>query len=159
MSAIIRNLSFDKDYYKRGDKAVLSMVWLATPPSASFPRGGKVGVTSTTLNLSGTITNVDGHQCASPIEQKLTIDNKNPKVEIPVSITSKCINPKVALMIKDAEGNTLDQKEFNIKTTSMPERKSVNPKTILWIVIAIAIVVSGSIYMKKKKKTGTDINS
>jgi hypothetical protein len=147
-SATIANLSLDKDYYKVGEKAIISLIW-SSPSSSNLIRGG-VADTSSVLSVNGNITNDKGNKCAE-INQSLS---KGSQAQIPAVIMSSCFNPHVSLSIKDSAGNTLDQKDFNILTTSsLPASATpANNFMLILIVVLIVIILIGAYVRAKKNK-------
>lgn len=152
MSATITNLSLDKDYYKNGDKAILSFLWTAPLSTDKFIRGDNSSAGASVLSLNTTITNAYNTKCAEPLNQQLVRSASGPILEIPVSITATCLDPHVSLVIKDASGKVLDSKDFIVKTTSIPQNGRPSSSTILIIVIALILIVIITMYMKKKNK-------
>lgn len=153
LTATITNLSFNKDYYGRGEQAVLTLLWAASSTSDKFLRGDNTGATAPVLSAEGVITNSDGGRCSATFTQTLTRSPEGPKMDIPVTIISSCLNPQVTLTIKDDNGTTLDQKDFSITTTVVPEKEKPNLNIILMVVLAIIAIIVISIILKKKNQT------
>lgn len=135
-SATISNVSLDKDYYNKGDKALLSFVYRTNATS--------------TITSKIQISDGKGKSCADTLSLPLTIPIP-PKVDTSIAITSSCINPVVSVTLTDDKGVVLAQKEFNVKTTSVPARTSSS--AIIYIILAILIIVALYVYFKKKKNT------
>jgi hypothetical protein len=154
ISATIQNLSLDKDYYNKGEEAKLSFFW--TPAADGFPgsRGGNLTI-SAGLTLSATIENRRGANCSDPINQDL--DKAKPLVEIPVSITSDCIDPELLLSIKDVNGQVLDEKTFKVETTTKPQ-EPLNKMTLIIIISILILIVVVGLYLKKNKNNSNSIN-
>jgi hypothetical protein len=151
-SATVTNLSLDKDYYQAGEEAIISLIW-ASLENNNLTRGGS-SATNPSLFVSATITNDKENKCAVVSEQALVRDADNrPQIKIPVSIMSECFNPTVSVTIKDNTGNTLDQKDFKITTTSTQRSEATIPKSksILWIIIGLAAIILVGALMKMKK--------
>ena len=148
-SATIQNLSLDKDYYDRGETATLAFSW--SPSADSFP-GSRLGRSSVLsgIMLSGEITNGHGKKCASLINQPTSI-NQSTKTEIPISITSSCVDPQVSLTLKDKDGKILDQKTFSVETSTKEKTASM----AVAIIIVLAIIILAIALIKLKKKTPT----
>lgn len=136
-SATVYNLSLDKDYYNKGDKALVSLVAISN--------------SSSTITSKIQISNGKGKSCAKPQTEALTIPIL-PKVESSVAITSSCLDPKISVTLTDDKGIVLAQKEFNIKTTSGVTHKASN-SSIIWIIIIILIIIILYFYFKKKANT------
>jgi len=147
ITASIKNLSFDKDYYSRGDKALLTLLWNSSSTSDKFLRSDNLYASIPTMSMEGVITNESGGKCA----QKFTQDLQSGfKIEIPVSITAKCLNPHVALTLKDDKGATLDQKDFSVTTIIPPQQTRPSTNKILLAILIIIVLIGISMYMKKK---------
>ncbi|MFA6392503.1 MAG: hypothetical protein WCW54_00235 [Candidatus Paceibacterota bacterium] len=140
-SATIENLSLDKDYYNKGDKAQVSFVYITQ------------GLSAITSNIQ--ISNGNGNSCAKEQSQKLTITT-NPKVDSSISIKSSCIDPIISLSLTDENGKVLDQKEFKVKTTSEIQKPKFN---ILYAIIPLIllIIVITYLYIKRKNNPITPI--
>ena len=143
--ATIENLSLDKDSYRYLDTAKLSLVWnyLAADSSA----------TNNSVIFNAVITDGENKECANPYTKTLVQDFANPKIEIPISINKTCYNPTVLVTLKDASGNTLDEKSFKTETVSN-KTESAN-SYIYYIVIAIVLLLIVGYVVYKKKKGNT----
>lgn len=147
-SATIQNLSLDKDYYKKGDVAKVSFFF--SPSADSFP-GSRLGTLENQKIISEVkMLNGKGKKCAD-VFTKVLDANTPPKVDFPISITSSCFDPKIIITAKDENGTVLDQKEFNVKTTS---RKPSN-NSILYVIIFVVIVALVYFFIKKRKGANT----
>jgi hypothetical protein len=134
-SATISNISLDKDFYKRGETAALSMVWYSGTPK---------------LSVEATLKNGSGFDCAKDIKNEITPST----IELLFPVTSTCRDPHVLVSLKDASGNVLDTKDFSVTTTSTNEGKNNTP-FILVVVLAALIIVG--IYVKKHKSHSGDL--
>lgn len=135
VSATIDNVSLDKDYYNKGDTALLSLIYTS---NASSPISSKIQ-----------ISNSKGKSCAEPQTQTLTQPIPL-KIDTSIVITSSCIDPKITATLTDDKGVVLAQKEFNVKTTSAVPAQASN-KIIIYVIIALLIIIILFIYFKKKK--------
>ena len=147
-NASIQKLSLDKNYYERGDKGELALIWQAS--AGNFTRSGVKTVTVPVINMKAVITNKSGKECASPIEQVLVRDFRNPQTKIAFDIKSQCIDPKVSTTLTDEAGNVLDQKDFAFQSTGDHEAKPMTTKSIIIIVVVLLAVLGLGVYMKKK---------
>ncbi len=133
-TATIVNVSADKDYYRAGDKANLTLLWSA-PPVPTF--------------ADVVIKTDKGALCG-----KTSVDEINGfKSNIEVSIKRPCFNPSITVSLKNKSGMTLDEKTFDIKTTSVKEFGGTFggvKGALLIILILLGIILVGK-YMKKKK--------
>jgi hypothetical protein len=140
VNATIQKLSLDKDYYQRGDKGEISLIWSAS--------------TVFKISLKANVTDEGGKACIDEVVEPLVRNLQNPITTIPFEVKSNCLNPKVSVVILDEAGNVLDQKDFAFKSTSENEEisKKVNSKSTIIIVLAVLVVVGVGIYMKRKRK-------
>lgn len=154
-SATILNLSLDKDYYKTGDKAALSLIWTSPSSSDTLIRGGE-GTPMSMLSLNAVITNDKGNKCAQ-VDQEL---KGSQQIQIPITMMSSCFNPHISAKIKDSSGNTLDHKDFNIFTTSsLPVTATpVNNLMLILIIVLIVIILIGA-YLRAKKNKNINTSS
>lgn len=145
VSATIQNLSFDKDFYNKGDTATVS---ISFSPSADSFEGSRIGEESllSEMILSGEFKNGKGRQCADSIEQKVLSSS----VEIPFSINSSCIDPQFYVSLKDSNGNILAEKEFKMETTSLEKTDTSN--TLILLIVLVLLILSIIIIMKMKNK-------
>ena len=143
-SATIQSVSLDKDYYKGGENALVSFVYTPSADSSGIRFGAS---TSSAISAKVEVQNGNGKSCAKEQTQALT-DQVSPKVDLTFSIKSKCIDPKIIVTLTDDKGTVLDQKEFNVKTTSEPKSNS-NTFYIL-IILALLVIIILYTYMKKK---------
>ncbi|MFA6392608.1 MAG: hypothetical protein WCW54_00780 [Candidatus Paceibacterota bacterium] len=135
VSATIDNVSLDKDYYNKGDTALLSLIYTS---NASSPISSKIQ-----------ISNSKGKSCAEPQTQTLTQPIPL-RIDTSIVITSSCIDPKITATLTDDKGVVLAEKEFNVKTTSAVPAQASN-KIIIYVIIALLVIIILFIYFKKKK--------
>lgn len=147
-SATIQNISLNKDYYNKGETALLSFIW--SGQADIFP-GNRSGIKVNVSNfIDAEILNSSGKLCAPPIvNQGLDFNSPSPKQGLSIPITSNCKNPKVNITLKDGSGNILDQKSASLETKS-GATKSIS--YIYYIIFIIVIILGVLIYLKKKKK-------
>jgi hypothetical protein len=145
-NATIRNLSLDKDYYKKGDNATLSLLYNSIENNSQSK-----------LFVKATILNSKGKECISPINQPLIQNTQSPVVEIPALIENDCLNPNVSVTILDDKGTVLDQKDFNVTSISL-STSAKKANTIALIFLIIILVVAGIIlYFRNLKKKQNEI--
>ena len=151
VNATIVNLSLDKDGYLKGDKAILSLVYSSLVNNLE---GGRVSTNDTLSNfvVKATITNKDGQECMSPISKNIIFDIKNSILEIPISITTDCINPKTSISISDDNGNTLDQKDFLVTTSGAVQASKNSGPSSLTYLYGIILVAGIAFYLMKMRK-------
>ncbi len=94
------------------------------------------------------MTNKFGRSCAEPVNETLPQTMTGAKTDIPLSIISECIDPKLLLALSDKDGNILDQKEFNVESTTTPETGTPSTLTAI-IIVVLLIIILIAMYMKK----------
>jgi len=148
ISATIQNISLDKDYYQKGDVANISFVWT---PSADDFTGSRTKTSKVNPVVLAEIRNSQGELCAESLNQSI-LENSNPKIIIPVTITSLCKNPQVSLSLTDSSGNVLSKQNFGIE--SKPTSKNINYTyyIILAIIIFVILIIVLIIKIKNNKK-------
>jgi hypothetical protein len=156
-NATIKNVSLNKDYYLKGEKAQVSFFYSST--SAGSLTGNRISsVSIPPLNSKIQILNDKDKSCAKI--QTQTLIKASDKIEVPISITSNCVDPKIILTLTDDKGTIFDQKEFKVKTTSViPEpNTSSNIKYIIILLVVLCFVAIYT-YSSKRKKTPTSTSS
>lgn len=148
-NATIMNLSLDKDYYKKGETATLSLISTSiwNDPQSRI----KDANTLSNFVVKATILNDKGEKCINPINQPLIRNIKSSVTEIPVLISKDCLNPNVSVTILDDKGNILDQKDFNVKSSSVPAGEKSSSLTLIFL-IGILVVAGIALYFKNLKK-------
>ncbi len=152
-SATIQNLSLDKDYYKMGETAQLSLIW--TKFGDVFLRSKSSTVSPAVISLATIITNSSGMSCAKEASQVLTKNPGEPVTKISVPVTSNCYNPHVSLTLTDGSGNVLDQKDFAFETTNLSDVKPIKASTSLILIIVLIILIIIWLFTKKRRPTIT----
>lgn len=157
--ATIINLSLDKDYYKKGDKAVISLTY--EPLSDNTNSRVKTANTITNFATKATMVNSKDQECITPINQAMVSNISNPKTDISATIIKDCLNPKIAITLSDDKGNVLDQKDFSVTSnanqTAIPATKNSN-KTNIIILIGALVVVGAALYFINLKKKSNETN-
>lgn len=148
LSATIQNFSLDKDSYKTNETANISFFWTASS-------GKKEALPPITLEAK--ITDERQKECIVPVNQLLASVGL---VQIPAQVIKNCDNPQVAIALKDASGNTLDQKQLSFEPTEKPSTNIFAGKNgIIVTIIAILVLLGVAIYfmkLKKKENKGGD---
>lgn len=145
ISATIQKASLDKDYYKTGESAELSLVWFSAGLFNNKPPK---------IIVDTTIENSRGWQCADANRQTISKDPSKPVDKIILAIKNTCDDPHVKISLTGQDGKVLDQKEFAFKTSKprTNETGTVNKK-YLAVSIAVLIIIAGfGIYTSRKKK-------
>lgn len=129
--AVIQNLRMDQDYYAKDDVAGISLFYYSYSTNAE-----KV---SLELNI-----NSENKACADSIKQEL---EKIGPVDLEAKITKDCLNPEVSVVLKDKDGNVLDQSILKITSLSDVPEVSEEEKTAAQtgskksIIVILAIVL------------------
>ena len=146
-SASIQNLRLNKDYYTKGDTAVISLLSLS---SADISK----------INLELTI-NSEKKACSDTIKQEL---DSNKQINLETKIIKDCPNPEVLAILKDKDGNVLDQTNFKFASFSVlqtaPEEgvaaKAIkDEKSVIAVlaIICLILIVILVIIIKKRKNS------
>jgi hypothetical protein len=142
LSASVDNATLDKDFYKKGDTANLSILWQST-------------LRTLPLSIESVLTDDKGKACAAPVSTSATLKDLNPIVLVPLSITHACFNPHIQVTIKDANNKVLDDRTFSFVTTSTKRPVTTLPFIIGFVLIAFVAAV---IVLKNKKGKIVGIN-
>lgn len=148
-SATIQNINLDKDFYKEGETANISFLW--SPRADSFPgsRSGSLDTNySSFVNL--VLKNNKGDFCSDEVNKELFTNYVDPNVIIPVTIIKECKNPVIDLIIKDKDGNILDQDNFSVKS------KYSFPIFVYYIIVGLLFVSGILFYFLRKKKNSNN---
>ncbi|MCC7436635.1 hypothetical protein IT402_02040 [Candidatus Nomurabacteria bacterium] len=125
-SATISNISLDSGYYKKGETAKMTFVWLTTTKD---------------ISMEANLTDHKGNMCADSIQK--SIDRSS--VETMFNITKNCKSPMVSVSIKDANGNILDQKSFS-------SSKAGSDNKIIFVIGGLILLIALVSMLKKNKK-------
>ena len=152
-SATIQNITLDKNYYQKGDKAKLSFFWSGSADGFFGSRMGNNG--DLKYFIQAIIQDGEGNKCAKDINSELDKDKTNPEFDF--LIDSECQNPTVLINLKDEKGNILDESDAKIKSDSKIESslpiKSAEAKRLIFIIFVIIILVT-LLTVIFRKKTG-----
>ncbi|MDD3303254.1 MAG: hypothetical protein PHN31_06885, partial [Candidatus Gracilibacteria bacterium] len=158
LSATIQNLRLDKDYYKENDIAKVSFFWSGPADNFLGTRNNSTKNKEIYLNLS--IKNKDGKDCIKK-EQILLDENSNTKnYEIPV--IKECKDFKISVSLTDKNGEELDSKKYDIKTTSIGEKEKNNGiilTMLLTILVLFLILILTIKFQRKHGKYGKHLNT
>lgn len=152
--ATINNLFFDKDSYKKGEIANLSVLW--TKPNVELLR--TEDPKSANIYLSTFVTNKKGKVCAEELKQLIPQNDFSSKIIAPVFMQSSCVNPEVSVKLMTEDGTVLDQKSFKVESFD-DGSKSLNTIQLILILIGAIIIIALSYYLKKKNKMPSDPNN
>lgn len=158
-SAIIQNLSLDKDYYSKNDTANMSFIWYTS--ADSFPNS-RLGLSAfPVITLTASIINDKKQECVSPINKVIEDSSKDGKMELTAPIIANCNNPQATITLKDDKGNILDQKLLSFESKKdNPEKTSPFGSTKIILIIFGVLVVAGLAFyfINLKKKENETIN-
>ncbi len=145
LSATIQQISLDKDYYRTGESAELSLIWFGSGMTSSM---------ASNVSLTTSITNKKGRQCIEENTETLTRDTLNPINKISFPVKTTCEDPLVKVVLSDNSGNVLDQKEFKFKTSKIPKSyaSTLDRKYIIPGIIILVVIASVGLYMNRRKK-------
>jgi hypothetical protein len=144
-TALIENVSFDKDTYSKGDTVNASIVWSASQE---------------TVNMEAVIVNKTGGICSDTVSRLFNFNDK-PAGKISLSLNKPCDQSKVKITLKDEGGNVLDEKLFAITNNSQAEsvEKKVNPLLFIIPLIIILLGIGIVIYKKNNSKTNKPMSN
>lgn len=116
-SATIQNIVLDKDTYKKGDTAKVTVTWSGR--ADAFP-GARYGneASAGSLGYRLALTNAGGETCADEHTAELSSDKVQFMAEIPV--TSSCMDPVVIMSLSDGM-KELDRKQYEIESKGEPK--------------------------------------
>jgi hypothetical protein len=138
-NAKVLNLSLDKDYYEKGETALLKLSYM------------NYNVAS--LSAEVTILKSRDKACSAVIKEDLS--DFKPIVDISVPLKSRCINPQVFIKLVDANGVVYAEKYISV-TTATPLEKEKETNNILFIIIPLVIIFLAIAVIKTKKNNNTD---
>lgn len=118
-SAIIQFASLDKDYYKKGEKAKLDLIWNHRDSSTGAEKN---------YSLEVAISDNNGNDCSKKTTKNIA---QSENLQFPVieslPIISNCLNPEATVQIKSASGEVLDVQIIKMISKNVPNK---NPATI-----------------------------
>jgi len=148
---VIDNVSFDKESYKKGDTALLSLIWHGTVDSPTATRE------SSKYLVQATIRSESGRGCAEQFSQVIPITATQP-TSMSLSIDSSCRNPAVTVYLSDPEGKTVyDTKEFSINIEHEPIDKKIAFLIITFIFVLGGIAFAINRRMKHRFTSSTEV--
>jgi len=159
-SATIQNLILDKDYYKKGDKAALSLFW---SPSADAFSGSRLdeGTPLEKVNLEIAIKDHQNTNCSYPVSKE--IEKNSLAINLDIPIISDCQNPKVTVVIKDAQENILDDKSFEIMSEDFGKEQPISQfsgksksHVLVGVIIGVLIIMGLIILIMLVRRKGKD---
>jgi len=149
VSGSLDKVSLDKDFYNKGEKGEMSLLWSTS--TGNFTRSKTKNAGLPAVFLKATISNDKGTACADDIEQALTRDYKNPVTKILFDAKLNCANPVVSATLLDSSGNVLDQKDFKFTTSVENSAKVKSNFPVKLVLVVLLIIIILVIFLRKKK--------
>ena len=162
VSTAITNLKLDKDYYSAGDNAQIEITW--TKPADNF-YGSRLQA-SELVNYSIEVLFLDGNgkNCTNKISKNYS-NNKQFRETISANIINECLDPNLEVVIKDSNGNILDQKKYQVQSVVddlnkesssgvQRDESKINKELffVLLILFFVLLLILFWIFFRKKKK-------
>ncbi len=149
-SAEILSLEFDKDFYSRNQEAKIKAVLVG--PADNNPLN--LGRDTELINPSVVFTLYDGRNkiCGSQTE-KLEKLSGSETIKTTVQIQKKCVNPKLTAQILNEQGEIIQERTTEIKTSLQSKLINLLP----WIVISLLILLLLVVLIKKMSKKETPL--
>lgn len=161
-SATIQNIRLDKDYYQKGDVAVISYDFTGR---ADFFAGSRASVSQEgvaspfEINFDVNIVGKSG-ECASGTDLQ-----PSDEYEWKIVTESECVDPKVVVQLKDASGNILDSSEFSVTSVSLGKQGDMSDdsgsflyKLLFWVIAALLIIVIVVVIKSMRGNKGGGMN-
>lgn len=158
-SATVQFASLDKDYYQKGEKANLDIIWNHKDSATG---------TETGYTLEAIIKDSKGNNCSKKsIRSVVQGEGLRFSETVNLSIVSNCLDPEAMVQIKSASGEILDSQTFKVTSKDKNISKTANPivdniksageNTLFKIlgVLAILFIVCMIMIMFKRKKSGS----
>ena len=169
VSATVKSFSLDKDIYKKGDTANISLIWSHSP----LYTNSRVKVIDNTkdnqgdpvISLNISILNDNQKDCIDPINKKL--DYYSDGLVLPATIITDCSNPQTNFELKDSNGVVLYNKQLSFVSSpnSLEEVKQnsfINrllTTTNILIAIGVILALGIIVYLINLKKKDQNINN
>jgi len=153
-TATINNFVLDKDYYVKGDIAILSLMW--SGPADNFANSRiKPTALAADASLEISVQNSENKSCISDFTEKLDVEQGGGVEKISLPITKDCPNPVVSVKIADASGKALAENSYNIasKDIPAPAQKNTALLVILYATVFVVAAVLIAYFIKKRGKT------
>lgn len=155
-TAVINNITLDKDVYDSGDIAVVSYE-VTFPFSLLRNQAQTDSFVGSTINIA--VVSKTGEKCS--VDETFSIDTKNTLQKSNLSMVEVCVSPQVMAVVKDAKGNILTSTQFTFSDT--PESKvqivstdrSVSYESMLLTILLLLVVGTAGflIFRKMRRKT------
>ncbi len=135
-SANIFNISSDKDVYMKNEVANITTLWTSNAKEVA--------------SMEVKISSGRGVVCGSSSFEKPVFNQS-----VLVSIKKNCYDPKIALTLKDVDGETIVERYVSIPTTSVSKDSGIfsGKKGAILLVLLLIIIATIGIIMKRKKVT------
>ncbi|MFZ2226671.1 MAG: hypothetical protein WAV64_04535 [Candidatus Moraniibacteriota bacterium] len=153
-SGTIINASLDKNDYKAGEKAQLTLLW--TGPADFFFQSRTGGSFLVDPTFAVEFKAIDGTLC----NKQLTYKTGEFKTVLDVPLEKVCVNPVVTIKLVD-EGQTLYEKVITTESEKEPGKKSTaierakESDKLVWItsvlLFGLVLALASSSYLRRKK--------
>ncbi|MFA5831244.1 MAG: hypothetical protein WC878_05435 [Candidatus Paceibacterota bacterium] len=159
-SATINNIVLDKDYYAKGDTALVTLIW--SGPADGFPNSRlKPTAISKDTAFKISIQNSEDKSCIADFSKLVPLTISGGVEHLSLPITENCPNPVVSVKISDAAGKVLAENSYDIKSkiipAIVPSQKNLGPVILLGLAILLTLIGLVIYYMKKKKTPAAPI--
>lgn len=141
-SATLQNIQLDKDAYKAGENAHVTILWSGA--ADQFPEARYTDKTPSATQYRLTLSDGSGKRCAESVTGTLA---EQLFLSVPVAVTQDCVDPKLEVVLLDADQNQLAAKTLTLTT---PKAKSLPtfasealPSIPRIILIAVSVIMLG----------------
>lgn len=135
-SATIQNIRTDKESYNKGETAKISFFWSGS--ADRFPDSRTGGTQMSGLSVQFFIKDENSSELCGELIYNLQAEESY-SFEVDIPIINECKNPIVSSLIKDEQGNILDQKEFIINSQKSSLEEKISKKE-LYIFLGFSLV-------------------
>lgn len=146
ISASIRSLSLDSDFYESGDSAKVSFMW--SKIDSSFLKENKTQSATTSIVAQVALFNDKRERCA--VEERIALTKSDEVVDIFLTITQRCKNPEVSVTLLNDSGKVLDSKTFAVTTQVKESKIFSNTQEIVLAFMAFVFGIIGFLMYRKK---------
>ena len=132
--ATIQNITLDKTSYAAGDIALISLFW--TGSASNFFNARTTPVVVPGMQVIVSIVSSAG-SCGGDVT--IALDPQRSTQVVPFPINRTCDSPKVSVRLVDSAGIALASSTFDFQS-SVPPKKTVNGSTLIYFVLALAVL-------------------
>lgn len=161
LSATIKNVVLDKDYYNIREVARVSLYW--TGSADLFPGSRSNNSDSANLKAGITIRDFRGFQCSQNFSKE--IGKSAEKMEdFEVPIIAECKNPEASITISDESGRVISQSNFKVESKNLQNetanlqkddkyKSSLSKTTKIILTVAGLLIVIIFFWLNKRNKS------